>query len=428
MSLDILPKIDNSENTYSKIPFNKGYVKKVLIEYLFNGKNTIEIDQEFFNNGLSNTGSLASKVIEYYKLKVPSSADHNLGIYKGQDVRTIAIELKNNPEIEYKNIGAALLDDEEDSPFVINYSNKDRITGGSNLIYYGVPGCGKSYQVTKDFPSNDFSIHRTTFQPEYSNTDFVGQIIPEINNGVLSYRFHAGPFTNALMDAVSNPQKKVCLIIEELNRGNAPGIFGDIFQILDRDNDGESIYPIENDAITSYFKSLGIDGFDRISLPSNLWIVATMNTSDQNVFTLDTAFKRRWAMRYVENIFTDGDIIADYYVPMSTVTWKEFIDKINNKIVETGTAGMNSEDKQIGTHFVTKNELSAESDNGDLGIKKAFAQKVLSYLWDDVAGEAPEIWFDDCKTFDALYHKYLNSGLSIFGNMFEKDQNENEER
>lgn len=307
----------------------------------------------------------------------------------------------------------------------------DRKMGGINKIYYGVPGCGKSYQVDKvDFKPEEYYKIRTTFHPEYSNSDFVGQLVPKLKRsdesqeGKVVYEFQKGPFVEALIEAYNNPSEKVCLIIEEINRGNSSAIFGDIFQLLDRNETGESTFGINNPILEEYLRNeLNEVGSDKlindacIKIPSNMWIVATMNTSDQNVFTLDTAFKRRWKMHRVANVFDENDKIADMYVPGTDVKWRNFIEVLNTKIKNTKALGVNSEDKQLGTHFVTQDELSEKIfDINNKEKIEAFAEKVLLYIWDDVAKIKPEDWFNE-KTYDDLLKKFYelnNEKLSIF--------------
>lgn len=170
-----------------------------------------------------------------------------------------------------------------------------RIDGGKNIILYGVPGSGKSYTLQRDYCNDNSVVEKIVFHPDYSYSDFVGQIMPSVDDsGIVSYKFNPGPFTNILKKAYHNPQTKHVLVIDEINRGNAPAIFGEIFQLLDRlkhDKDGfkkgSSEYAINNTDIANIVHN---DKNASIRIPSNLWIIATMNTSDQNVFTLDTAF------------------------------------------------------------------------------------------------------------------------------------------
>ena len=312
------------------------------------------------------------------------------------------------------------------------FNESERIKGAYNMIYYGTPGCGKSYKVNKDFNNTEFSVYRTTFHPEYSNSDFVGQIIPKSEDDEIKYKFQEGPFTLALYDAIKNPTKKVCLIIEEINRGNASAIFGDIFQLLDRNNDGTSIYSINNEPIKNYLNKKGIN-INKITIPSNMWIIATMNTSDQNVFTLDTAFKRRWRMHRIINEFDKNEEydnkLASMYIPGSSYTWEQFITTINIEIMRKNPTGLNSEDKQIGVYFVTENELSVIPINNDKDGMDKFIEKVLLYIWDDVAKLDPTLWFgDSINSFDDLVKSYYDNKLHVFkDNMFKDQVDESQE-
>ena len=254
---------------------------------------------------------------------------------------------------------------------------------------------------------------------DYTNTDFVGQILPIVDGDKVTYQFNPGPFTLALAQAIRNPNEKVALVIEELNRGSAPSIFGDIFQLLDRKN-GISEYPITNINIIDYLNKefAGQYLFKDIKLPGNLFIFATMNTSDQNVFTLDTAFKRRWEFKKLINDFKDDHKFKGMYIPSLislNVTWEELVNAINEYMLEL-TDNLNNEDKQIGVYFVDKTgmrkeetSLSSEEDT------KKFAYKVLEYLWDDVSKFARDKWFkEDIKSLDQLVEEYLKSGTEVF--------------
>ena len=293
--------------------------------------------------------------------------------------------------------------------------DKNRAENGFNKIYYGVPGCGKSYTVDKIFNESEYVVFRTTFHPEYTNSDFVGQIIPVVKDSKVEYSFHPGAFSLALKYALENREQKVCLIIEEINRGNASAIFGDIFQLLDREDKGKSKYKIYNGPIIDYLNDNEIY-LEKIYIPSNLWIIATMNTSDQNVFTLDTAFKRRWKMEYIPNVFeTDDDyskLLREAKIPRTEITWEQFITEVNNKIADADNT-INSEDKQLGMYFVTLEEVQNE---------KEFAEKILSYLWDDVAKINPEDWFGNIKTYDKLLSAYEKSSVKVFNELFKNYQ------
>lgn len=292
-----------------------------------------------------------------------------------------------------------------------------------NKIFYGTPGCGKSYHIQHNILGkenySDDNVIRTTFYQDYSNTDFVGQILPKIEKDKTSgketvkYIFNPGPFTLALIRAISNPTEKVALVIEEINRGNAPAIFGDIFQLLDRDNDSISEYGIVNVSVLDYLNDyiFEVNGekknyiFKEIKIPGNMDIFATMNTSDQNVYTLDTAFIRRWDKEKIKNLFTDCEF-ADTNIPGMDYTWEEFVIAINNHIAKHLEDLQVNEDKQIGAFFVKKNLLGSTPEK--------FAYKVFDYLWSDVAKLDHEIFFKHFDTLEALIKAYEKEGVDVF--------------
>lgn len=228
-----------------------------------------------------------------------------------------------------------------------------RLTTGCNVLLYGVPGSGKSWTIEHEYCKPESVVERLVFHPDYTYSDFIGQILPVVSDdGQVSYKFTPGPFTNILREAYNHPTKEYILIIEEINRGNAPAIFGEVFQLLDRKveireigDDGSSVgtseYGITNMNIAEvmYGKERKTE---KVRIPSNLSIIGTMNTSDQNVFTLDTAFQRRWEMRLIENDFKNVDsTFADAEILDTTVTWKNFCTEIN-KIVVGNNARMTS--------------------------------------------------------------------------------------
>ena len=299
----------------------------------------------------------------------------------------------------------------------------------TQTIYYGVPGSGKSHKIdeaTKGLP--DEQKMRVVFHPEYTNADFVGQILPVQSEKGLEYPFKAGPFTRILKRALKNPDKTYYLIIEEINRGNAAAIFGDLFQLLDRDSDGWSSYSIENLDINAYIRSeneryseksppttkqIGNIEYTEntsIRLPPNLSLYATMNTSDQNVFTLDNAFQRRWDMQLVKNECTDtNQMDATITVNNQSITWKDFQETINAVIGEKSNEGglSSMEDKRLGCWFV-------KAENGEIS-KEIFANKILKYLWDDAFKfYHQEIFTGDIKNFEELQKAFFEKGFDVF--------------
>lgn len=248
--------------------------------------------------------------------------------------------------------------------------NSSFIEGGENRLYYGVPGAGKSYAIKQYVDGAKGSIERVVFHPDYTYSDFVGQIMPKLNNGVMEYRFVPGPFTTILKNAYKDRANMHYLIIEEINRGNASAIFGEVFQLLDRDDKGRSEYGITNFDIAQ--ELYGREN-EKIYIPSNLTILATMNTSDQNVFTLDTAFQRRWNMRMIDNVIDAEKFSVDYMITGSKVTWGAFATSINDIVAEINVETVSSEDKRLGAYFVKCSQLAPQ----------VFSEKVLKYLWDD---------------------------------------------
>lgn len=249
----------------------------------------------------------------------------------------------------------------------------ERLSGGENILLYGVPGSGKSYTIEQEYCNDESKIERIVFHPDYMNTDFIGQILPTIKEDkTITYEFTPGPFTRIVEKSYKNPSDMFYLIIEEINRGNAPAIFGDVFQLLDRNKSGESSYSIKNHNVAEIVYG---DPEHTVSIPSNLSILATMNTADLNVFTLDTAFQRRWVMRLIKNDVSKAEH-AKVEILDTGVTWEIFNNTINDFILANNASTMSSEDKRLGAYFITRDILESKDES-------KFAEKVIKYLWDD---------------------------------------------
>ena len=247
----------------------------------------------------------------------------------------------------------------------------------------------------------------------------------------VTYDFIPGPFTRLLKKAYRDPEHKYSLVIEEINRGNAAAIFGDIFQLLDRKTNGESDYRITNkDIARAVYGDNRAD--EKIYIPSNMSIICTMNTSDQNVFTLDTAFQRRWIMRLVSNSF-EGDTsgIGNVEILDAGLTWEQFCETINDEILNKSQSLSSSEDKRLGTHFVRAEDLrydnNENSENTNLKIKaqhqnRLFAEKVIKYLWDDVYKYDRTSLFDsDYKSLEQVINDFIKSSHIERFNIFKQD-------
>ena len=250
-------------------------------------------------------------------------------------------------------------------------------------------------------------MERVVFHPEYTYSDFVGQIMPQAadDGKSIEYKFVEGPFTRILQTAYKEENRNTMfyLVIEEINRGNAPAIFGDIFQLLDRDEMGASKYGIKNvDVAEKVFGTA--NKLEDVKIPNNVTILATMNTSDQNVFTLDTAFQRRWEMTQVTNQFKPDHEFADKPISDTSVTWKVFNETVNEIIVRKNPMA-STEDKRLGTYFIKAQDLSVGSKN--------FPEKVIKYLWDDAVKFKRDIIFNDkdYPTLENVIEHFENSSM-----------------
>lgn len=341
-------------------------------------------------------------------------------------------------------------------------------------IYYGVPGCGKSNAIKEKLKNvPDFNKVCVVFHPDYTNSEFIGQIRPKVRNHSVTYEFVAGPFAKILRRAYLNPNQEFYLVIDEINRGKASAILGEVFQLCDRikPNDekdefgygpGWSVYGVDHEDLNDYirdiksfaneshdgcdmpvefaaedgrgevfaYKSIDINwpGFGEdgklhftentaIRLPPNLSIFATMNTSDQNVFTLDNAFQRRFDMELVRNEFAKGSVdgfkteaICNQHnakIVGTETTWGEFWEWANSKITQVLKGLSSTEDKRLGVWFVC-------NVNGEIP-EKVFAEKVLKYLWDDAFKfKRPQIFAEGCDTLENLISKFHEIKFGVF--------------
>lgn len=346
-----------------------------------------------------------------------------------------------------------------------------------NLIYFGAPGTGKSFKlkVAVEGEKNDVGsisqdektglfvdvkdgkviqrrYERVTFYPTYSYAQFVGCYKPVMHGNEIAYEFVPGPFLRVLVNALNEKtdkdgkKKNWCLVIEEINRANAAAVFGDVFQLLDRKDNGESEYDIaasedirryltkeigdnlKTEAAREFLKvekdddgkicldKNGIWKSCRLRIPSNMYIWATMNSADQGVFPLDTAFKRRWEFEYID--INNGEDKSGDGKPKPeewTIEGKEYKWNMVRKFINglLSLHGVN-EDKLMGARFVTA--------SGKIVATKSFESKVLMYLWEDAGRMCrKEMFGDNILTYSGLVEKWENSGIVIFSNDTKKD-------
>ena len=340
-----------------------------------------------------------------------------------------------------------------------------RIDEPLQIIYYGAPGTGKSFTI--DNKTDDGNSVRTTFHPDSDYASFVGAYKPTMENVPINsingesvqfatgknghpgtekkivYKYVPQAFLKAYVAAWNDLPKPYFLIIEEINRGNCAQIFGDLFQLLDRNNAGSSSYAIHADEDITQFLSGDDKGFASLSddqkdtirafvlhkdngktqalgqdildgklllLPPNLYIWATMNTSDQSLFPIDSAFKRRWNWKYMPIEYhpidkkTQQPIDWNFQIGDNIYSWGQFLSKINPEIYTL----TESSDKQMGYFF-------AKADNATGIISEdVFLNKVLFYLWTDV--------FKDFDVSSELFKNKDKNRSFIFTDFFDKDQ------
>lgn len=284
-----------------------------------------------------------------------------------------------------------------------------------NTIFYGVPGTGKSYRVKQLIKENNISdedVFRATLHPEFSYSDFIGQILPDVDDeDKPTYKYQPGIFTKALERAlkVNDP---VLLILEEMSRANVAAIFGDIFQLLDRDQSGKSDYGIDNDLIYSHLDKVAQTnlGSEKIKIPENLYIIGTVNTSDQNVFPMDNAFKRRFSWQYVsiDKPANDNDpqliirfMSKNKQIKEQQVSWSNLFSKLNDFIVSRDKGLGLTEDKQLGPYFIKFNDTNDVKTND-----KLIKNKLLQYLWDDVQNSMAAFRNANITLFDKSIHSF----------------------
>lgn len=309
-----------------------------------------------------------------------------------------------------------------------------------NRIVFGAPGTGKSYKLKVDceemMSASDGSFERVTFHPEYSYSQFVGTYKPVMGEDgeSIKYNYVPGPFMRMYVEALKsarteNPQPHL-LLIEEINRAKVAAVFGDVFQLLDRNEDGVSEYEIQaSEDIRRYLaKELGgsSESYKRIRIPNNMFIWATMNSADQGVFPMDTAFKRRWNFEYLgideneEEIQGIGKIIlAGTDEP---IEWNRLRKAINAKM--SSSEFKINEDKLMGPFFLSK-EVISSSENGMIIDKdkfiNAFKSKVIMYLYEDAVKQGKHRFFDGCPDtgkYSSVCDAFDKMGTAIFGVAF----------
>ncbi|WP_177241737.1 AAA family ATPase [Selenomonas ruminantium] len=315
-----------------------------------------------------------------------------------------------------------------------------------NRIVFGAPGTGKSFRINEDAEKmlgegNETDYERVTFHPDYSYANFVGTYKPvpfkdEKGKDAITYKYVPGPFmriyVKALENSKSDKPKPFLLIIEEINRANVAAVFGDVFQLLDRD-DNVSTYPIQVSEDVKKYLAYELGGspeiYSNIRLPDNLFIWATMNSADQGVFPIDTAFKRRWDFEYIGIDDNDADIEEKYVLlgkqKNQKVEWNKLRKSLN---IFMSNLKIN-EDKQLGPFFL-KRELVVPKNGDEInreGFIKAFKNKVIMYLFEDAGRHKRKNIFEGCNDeynrYSRICEIFNDKGIEIFNKDIQTEAN-----
>lgn len=329
--------------------------------------------------------------------------------------------------------------EEEDENMELVFNTDIKTKYEKNRIVFGAPGTGKSYGLKDDcvklMEDTTGTYERVTFHPDYTYSQFVGTYKPVMDEegNSIRYDFVPGPFMRVYVEALKSgrtdtPQPHL-LLIEEINRAKVAAVFGDVFQLLDRDDDGVSEYEIQaSEDIRRYLaKELGgnADNYKKIRIPNNMFIWATMNSADQGVFPMDTAFKRRWNFEYLgineneEKIKGIGKIV----LPGSDepIEWNTLRKAINDKM--SSSDFKINEDKLMGPFFLSKKVITSNENGMIIDTDRfidAFKSKVIMYLYEDAVKQGKHRFFEGCDSskYSSVCEAFDENGTAIFGPTF----------
>ena len=344
--------------------------------------------------------------------------------YYGNDDRN-NMTMVNPVEMNESNLG----------PISFNTGYQSKFS--RNRIVFGAPGTGKSYTVDKErkeLLGDEENYERVTFHPDYSYANFVGTYKPvpakDIHgNDTITYAYVPGPFMRVYVEALKNSRtdniKPYLLIIEEINRANVAAVFGDVFQLLDRGSNNVSEYPIQaSEDIKKYLSDelhISPDECSMIKLPDNMFIWSTMNSADQGVYPMDTAFKRRWDFTYLGIDDSDMDIRGKYVIvgkkEQQRIEWNDLRKAINEFLANEKI----NEDKQLGPYFISRSIVVPEDGGNEIDSERfcdVFKHKVLMYLFDDAGKQKRGKLFEGSAKGQTRYSKICEAfdeqGIGIF--------------
>lgn len=433
---------------------------QAVIEEFGEPNSLDDYEKLYVELNVATNGNIAkSWFMKYYFLLNPSVISPNYTLWaQNTFVKALGIEPGDNPitrmgqlqlfnkrcevspivfsTVFWKNFDAAEEGEQEmnevEKVIPVKFNTGYKSSYQRNRILFGAPGTGKSFTVNKD--KNELLKHggeyeRVTFHPDYTYANFVGTYKPvpsidSMGNDVITYEYVPGPFMRTLVKALENGRTEAVepflLIVEEINRANVAAVFGDVFQLLDR-VDNVSEYPIQaSEDIRKYMaKELGGEPADytTIQIPDNMFIWATMNSADQGVFPMDTAFKRRWDFTYL-SINTNEEKIIGKSITLGTgsdlrvVEWNKLRKAINEELV---TYKIN-EDKLLGTFFIPKDRVPGGDNFTEEEFKRIFKNKVIMYLFEDAARQKAPTLFAGCKKklYSEICDSFDTMGVNIF--------------
>lgn len=419
------------------------HIGRVESDYYYDDTEYLEQSADYKNNRkvrwLKKNISRNILSSNFHKSLMTAMSIFTLNDYKSAVsdlLRDTYIKDENRTEVE-----------EENMELVFNTSLETKYE--RNRIVFGAPGTGKSYKLKEDceeiMSNSNGSFERVTFHPEYSYSQFVGTYKPVMGDDgeTIKYSYVPGPFMRMYVEALKSgrtekPQPHL-LLIEEINRAKVAAVFGDVFQLLDRDDNGVSEYEIQaSEDIRKYLaKELGgpTDSYKRIRIPNNMFIWATMNSADQGVFPMDTAFKRRWNFEYLgideneEKIKGIGKImLAGTDEP---IEWNRLRKAINAKM--SSSDFKINEDKLMGPFFLSKKVIASDENGMIMDVDKfidAFKSKVIMYLYEDAVKQGKHRFFENCpdtSRYSAVCEAFDIMGIDIFGPNFKEKLQDKED-
>lgn len=411
------------------------HIGRIKSNYKYDSNIDINKDKDYVN----------VREVEWLKTNIDrkilsDSLHHKMGaamsIFSMNDYKSAIIDILADKYVNDEDF--APIDEVEPFELIFSTGYKPIREFGRNRILFGAPGTGKSHQLNEESKillADGGEMERVTFHTDYSYSSFVGTYKPvptfsDTGKMEITYKYVPGPFMRvlvaALKNAMTNNVKPFLLLIEEINRAKVSSVFGDVFQLLDRkDNVSEYEIQLSEDIKQFFADNLGgtKDEYSSVKIPDNMFIWATMNSADQGVFPMDTAFKRRWEFTYLgidenESKIASKKVIIGEDEYKREIEWNELRKAINDFLSET--CGIN-EDKLIGPFFVNKEILDSSANIDSVKFNNVFKNKIIMYLYEDAGRQKRNVLFsnkigkkysDICTSFDKIGVYIFNDNIS----------------